>query len=555
MISQESQSRSWTGDTRGLLLALALGIATLAPSLWSPLTLDDHFQAAWLRDSAAIHRPSWDLYRWVSGGEVERLTQVGHIPWWSDPRLRIAVFRPLSSLTRWLDHTALRDSVFAAHVHSMMWWACLVYLVWRGLARVIPSRERLFATILVASSPTLLVPIRWLADRNALISYVFMAAAWCVSSELDGTPKALWRVAILTALAALGGEIAWAVLPLLAALSVLRFQNLRKVISFNLAALAGVVSVLILSRALGYGIHHSGIYLDPFSQPMEFARQFPLRMALLATRIPTASLASLRLGVGAFAELMALPTLLLAVSLPLALLPARHFRAMMLCASVASLIPVTPAVPSLRLLFPHHVALLLFALVPAGHVVSWTRRGLAMTPIALILFGASLSTPQESYRLSKLSLAPTHLRSLGIHREDRVLLISTSMFEVFQHPDVIRRGQDSPRDWLVACSARSPVLVTRDDAQTLSLRSTTPLLHPADLYRSSRVPFQSGDRYRVGGTTITIRTVSEGRPTWLQIELDSGQDSTPWVILQASGLTLQRIPTLPIGGSIVVSPG
>jgi len=409
--------------------------------------------------------------------------------------------------------------------------------------------------MLVASSPTLLVPIRWLADRNALISYVFMVSAWCVSSEQDGDPRALWRVTTLTALAALGGEIAWAVLPLLAALSVLRFKTLWRVISFNLAALAGVLSVLILSRALGYGIHHSGIYLDPLSQPMEFARQFPLRMMFLATRLPAASLTALRLGVGASAELIALPALLLTILLPLALLPSRRIRATMLLASVASLFPVTPAVPSLRLLFPHHVGLLLFALLPADQVVSWTRRGLAMTPLALILFGASISTPQESFRLAKLNLEPTQLRSLGIRGNDRVLLISTSMFEVFQHPDVIRRGQGSPRDWLVACSARSPVLVTRDDAQILSVRSTSPLLHPADLYRSSGVPFHLGDRFRVGGTTITVRSVSEGRPTWLQIELGSDQDSTPWVILQASGLTLQRIPTLPIGGSILVSPG
>lgn len=548
----------WSDEHRagvGLGIALLAGSATHFPSLRASPVIDDHFHAAWLEGSAAVHRPAWDLYRWVSEGEVERLVSAGHVPWWSDPRLRIGVFRPISSVSRWLDHAVLGDSTFLAHLHSALWWSILLVLFWWGLRGAVSGMRRGVATVLLALSPTLLVPLRWLADRNALISFVFLTAAWGVSTQRPDTHRSLAAVTALAALAALGGEIAWAALPALAALHALRFHDAQRTARFVSAAAAGLAGVLLISRALGYGIHHSGIYLDPFTQPGEFLHQLPLRMLLMLSRLPASALGALFPNAGAMAELLALPIYLLAVVLPLSLLPGRRARGLLLLAAIASVLPVLPAVPSLRLLFGHHLALIMLALWPSPPAVSGVRRAFAWAPLALILLGSALATPRETWHRPTPSARVTSLASLGVRADDRVLLVSTSNFEVFQHPDVIRRTAHSPVEWLVACSARAPVLLTRDSTHTLSLRSTLPLLHPADLYRSQHEPLREGDAFRVGGVTITVRATREGRPTWLSLDFGQDLDSRPWVLLQASGLELRRVRLPPIGASMIASFG
>jgi hypothetical protein len=539
----------------GLGLGLLAGLVALFPGLRSPLVIDDHFHVAWLERTAALHRAPWDLYRWVSPGETEHLIRAGHIPWWADPRLRIAVFRPVSSLSRWLDHAALRDDTSLAHVHSLIWWAALVALVWRGLQNTLSATLRSLAITLVALSPTLLVPVRWLADRNALIAFTFLAAAWCASERRGGDERLPLGVIGFSALAALGGEIAWSLLPVIIVLHALRTDDRPRSARFAVAATIGLMSVLLVSRALGYGIHHSGIYLDPFTQPAEFLRQLPLRMALMASRLPATSLGVLLPAPAALAEILALPVYLLALTLPLALLPGRRPRALLLVAAIASLLPVLPAVPSLRLLFAHHLSVIAFALWPSPTPVPPARHALAVSPLALLLLGVALATPRDAWRPHAAPSAVASLSSLGIGAEDRVLLVSTSNFEVFQHPDVIRRSASSPSEWLVACSARSPILLTRSGSRTLSLRAATPLLHPADLYRSHHLPLHVGDRRTIGRVTIEVRAVSDGRPTWLELDLGEDLDTHPWLLLEARGLRLIRLPLLRVGSSALVSAG
>lgn len=539
----------------GLVVALVAGLGSHIPSLRAPPVIDDHFHRAWLDGSAAIPRAPWDLYRWVSSGEVDRLIRAGHIPWWSDPGLRIAVFRPISSLTRWLDHVALADRSVLSHTHSILWWLVLMLLVWVGLRGVVSATARGAAITLVSLSPTLLVPVRWLADRNALISFAFATGGWVVASRQSDDRRAFTVIASLTACAALGGEIAWSLVPVLVALHALRSDDARRSLRFATAAGTGLVAVLGLSRFLGYGIHRSGIYLDPFTQPAEYVRQLPLRLALLTSRLPAAAIDALLPGAGGLREFLALPAFLLAVALPLALLPGTKRRAWLLVAALASLLPVVPAVPSLRLLFGHHLALVMFAVWPTPQPTSALRRGIALGPIAVLLLGATLATARDASQQIHPPAAVTSLAALGVRFSDRVLLVSTSNFEVFQHPDVIRRGFASPAEWLVACSARSPVLLTRSGTRTLALRATTPLLHPADLYRSHHNALRLGERHRIGSVTLTVRAVSEGRPIWLDLDFDDDLERRPWRVVQAQGLHLQTLPLLPVGASMMVSPG
>src|SRR5262245_18741773 len=90
------------------LWVLAL-FATLlrAGSLRMPLRGDDSLQLGWLegqRDFLSA-RNALDLYRFFSGdpSALARMAARGAVPWWTDPRQRVAHFRPLSSALMALD--------------------------------------------------------------------------------------------------------------------------------------------------------------------------------------------------------------------------------------------------------------------------------------------------------------------------------------------------------------------------------------------------------------------------------------------------------------------
>jgi hypothetical protein len=50
------------------------------------------------------------------------LREYGVLPWWSDDRLSIAFFRPLSSALLAIDHRWLDGGGFWSHVHALLWY-------------------------------------------------------------------------------------------------------------------------------------------------------------------------------------------------------------------------------------------------------------------------------------------------------------------------------------------------------------------------------------------------------------------------------------------------
>src|SRR5688500_7216699 len=90
------------GSTRLFWLAVAASIAIgcwlRSPALQAGFHTDDAVQIGMLRGELGAHRSMFDLFRFADGDrDGLKLIESGYHPWWSQPNLRIAMFRPLAS--------------------------------------------------------------------------------------------------------------------------------------------------------------------------------------------------------------------------------------------------------------------------------------------------------------------------------------------------------------------------------------------------------------------------------------------------------------------------
>src|SRR5687767_6253480 len=113
---------------------IALALLLTSTSLALGFSVDELYQRVALNEHAPIRgmqRAPWDLYTFASGAEEARLMmEQGAFPWYTDPDFAIAFFRPLSSLSLWLDHTLWPNNTAVMHLHSMLWYTLLLCVIW-----------------------------------------------------------------------------------------------------------------------------------------------------------------------------------------------------------------------------------------------------------------------------------------------------------------------------------------------------------------------------------------------------------------------------------------
>ena len=86
-----------------------------------------------MHDTAAAEQ-----FRFLHPSVNADLMDQGIIPWWSVADVRITFFRPLSTLTHWLDFQLWPESHEMMHVHSLLWYGglcvCLrFWMQWMGI--------------------------------------------------------------------------------------------------------------------------------------------------------------------------------------------------------------------------------------------------------------------------------------------------------------------------------------------------------------------------------------------------------------------------------------
>ncbi|MDB4932596.1 MAG: uncharacterized protein JWM10_5080, partial [Myxococcaceae bacterium] len=185
---------------RALALAAA-GLAIRLGVLGAPPFHDDHAQLAMLRGTFPLRRAAWDLFAFVRPGEAPALRADGLLPWWTDDRFALAMFRPLSSLALAAELTLGGHRLALAA--SALLFAALVVVAADAFRRTLARPAAWIATLLLALSPAATFPLLWAANQNALLAVLLGLVA--VAALLRGRLVAA-HVALL--LAALAGEYA-----------------------------------------------------------------------------------------------------------------------------------------------------------------------------------------------------------------------------------------------------------------------------------------------------------------------------------------------------------
>ncbi len=285
----------------------ALCVLLVLPSLGAGYSLDDYLHQNILSGKAQAYGPlsPYGLFVFVDGdpSHIRAMVDAGTLPWWTLDTLQISFWRPLAELTHGLDHALGPDVPAFAHAQSLLWGAALVWLatlLYREIHGVVLAAG--FAALVFAVDEGHAFPLVWVASRNALLAGTLAIAAllchvrgcrrgWKAGAVLG---PALFIAALLAA------EAALAILAYLVAYqwvySSERSASQRQQSAARYRPLLPYVAIalvyLVTYRALGYGAHGSGQYLDPVSQLGSYLTlALPRALLLLAAQFVTLPLA------------------------------------------------------------------------------------------------------------------------------------------------------------------------------------------------------------------------------------------------------------------------
>ena len=288
-----------------LAIAAAIGVWLRWPAVEIGRLSDDYMHHAMIAGLYPRGGPGegyvpFDLYAFVRRGELAMHIAEGTAPWFADPNYYGAVFRPLSSLLLWLDHTLAPGRVRLWHMHSLLWFVATIFAFGLCARRLLPRWPAALAVALLVCEAGFVSPLGWLANRCVLVSAAFGFAAVYLHLEWrrpdPDTPAWLrrrgpWLELLALALSLAGGEyglgaaayiLAWE-LVVGARGAQARAEGWRIRARALLPTVGPLVAYLALHFGLGYGTVGAEVYADPVHAPLEWLEWARLRIPKLCT--------------------------------------------------------------------------------------------------------------------------------------------------------------------------------------------------------------------------------------------------------------------------------
>lgn len=571
MIRTRNNGRGW-----GLAVLLALGLVIFWPSLRARFYFDDHFHVAMLAGRWPTPRSALDLYHFVGEGDRVGLLERGVLPWWSSPELRVRFLRPLSSLLLWADHRVAHGQVFLMHLHSYAWWAGCVVAVHGLYRRALAPRAAWLATAIFALAPCHVVPLAWLANREALVSLALGALALqALVRFLDaGAPRDGALLVLLSSCALLGGEYALSLTGYVIAFAFLRREapvgrRAWSVAAFGLPTLA----YLLARKALGCGARGAGFYLDPLVAPIAFLRAAPRRFSTLALdawlALDPRTLESwptlLRIGaLAALAAALALPARRALATLDVRL---RGSTAALFVGSLLALVPVLAVAPHPRVLGAAMVGVAASIAVilersfwPPEREPRAGRAEYAMLVATALGFLHFVHGPVTGWLGARNFRDITAFFEASAARvaaevpgeEGARAVVLRGLGAAFYLPFAIDEQFGRRAAWSILAQG-DHVLVLHPSPRALELVAPAgKSLYPAgqdQLFRSDDERFRAGDEVAVPGLRVTILEVDGAGPRRARFAFDRDLDATSiaWLSESRVGVAPVRIPEIGFG--------
>ncbi len=586
-------------STRKLgIVAVALGLLLTLPAVWTGFAQDDHFFLMVFKGSPGFDTQELgplETFSFSKGDPADRheLMERGLLPWWTVEGWKLNFWRPISSLSSWVDYQLFGANAWAMHLHSLALYGILILIATVLYRRLIEPRWAAgLAAIAFAIDSGHAIPVTWLAMRNAILTLLFgllLLAAhdrWR-RARAEGRPG--WYFAALALvwlpLALLSGESGVSAGGYLLAYALFLDpvhrgkQRGPARYARSIAALLPYLAVVIVWRlaysSLGYGTEGSGLYIDPVADPAEFLWRLPVRLAVLLLGLlamPDAMLWSLTPAPGSHVHL-ALAVGFLAVFgwAVLPLLRRSPEARFMLLGSVLAAIPGCATLPMDRLMmFSSFGALGLAAMLLADMAKCRAGgiRGRIRSPLAVFLIVSHfvvaplglLAGTQHIRIMNKVLNGSNPSIPVDLPASTRVVAINTPNDLLGGSLPIHRssRGEPLVQHWWWLYSGMGDLRVEREDAHTIILRPeagyfTTPW---ADIFRlPASDPIEAGDRFSLDGLAIEVlNATSEGAPSEVRFRFDVPLEDPSLRFVSWQDGTYVPF-TLPAPGASVEVPG
>lgn len=543
----------WLASHRIGAVCTLVAVLLSLPALTGGLQADDYFLFGRYTDQPsyrALRSFPWDGFKWVPSGVPDRLSWTidhGFSPWWGSPGGQVRFFRPLSSLTHWLDFTLLSLPPWAMHLHSVLWYGLVVWLASRLYRRLLgPAAVAGLASVMYAVDFSHGVPVGWIANRNSVLATACGLASLLLHRHGSETRRARFTVlgALLFGGALSAGEAGLATAGFLFSYAVtLDTRTWRqRVLSLCPSLLVGLLWAVVY-RLGHFGVRGGGLYVDPITRPLRFVQQLvPHSLLLLAGEIlgPLVDLSIVMRREQRWL-LWGAAALSLAVFVRVIWPLLRRDRVAQFFAlgTLLSVLPSTATFPSVRLLVFASFGWLgllsqLCAAVwfPAEDRVAlpasptWLTRGVAgllgglHSVLSPLIF---LSTIGQIGLLDRQISALTHtLPSDAQLTSQRLVFVDIPdvLYGFYTIPWLAAHHRPAPRAMLELSVGTIPIQIQRTSDRVLEFRSASGLLGGgfSTLNRSVDEPFSVGETVHLDDVSIEITALApSGQPSVIRI--------------------------------------
>ena len=589
--------RSWLAEPRATVGIVLVAIVVALPSLGDGRVADDH----WHRIMLAAHdaswdsltKPWWELFTFYDGdpARTHRIVDIGLSPWWTDPNVTLAFFRPVSAATHLLDYALWPSHPWIMHAHSVAWYAALVAVAAWIYRRLCPGWVGGLAGLLFALDHTHGIPIAWLANRNALVAGAFALAAFgahdVAARGSDGTPprrRGLWTLAsaLLLGLALGSGEGAFAVTGYFAAhFALLDPRTLRAKLTSLTPHAVVVVLWAVLYRAGGFGARGSGMYTEAAREPLQFlaavAKHLPMLAACELGAPPLDLYAFLPLGAKiGFVSFAVLFLLWAATAIARAWIAAPIAR-LFVVGSVLAILPACSTIFSSRLLvLPGFGLIGLVALVGANVAdrAAWVPRGgasrrlvrayamwacgghLLLSP--LVLQVAMQQLPMLDKVLARFAAdlptapSPTLKRIVVMNAVDVVFVPYLFLGRSAESPEAASR---LPARILTMAAGARTIDLQRTDERTVVVRVDGGFYRSGTelAFRNEDIPIPKGTRIELTDVTVEVLEAGpDGIPTQTSFQFAESADSEAYRWERWVGQGLVRVHPPAVGEHMTI---
>ncbi len=572
---------SFLAGRPGYRLGVAAAIVIALPTLGFGFFVDDYWHLMKIERGGPL---SARVETFAFGmGDPEHIIaemKTGPYPWFMDTGFKARFFRPLAGALMIFDRALFGRYAPAYHLHSVLWYGLLACGAMLILRRTFAPAVGVLALLLFVLDESHAFPVAWWSNRNAVMAtaFGFLGVAAHLRWREDG-----WRPGLSLSLAAFAAGLLSAEIGLCALAYVLAYElfgardSARRRIRCVAPAALLTLGYLLFYRWIGYGASHSGIYLDPLSEPMGYLSAAPQRFLALmgaqffALPVEAAILHPPLTPAFVVPGAVALGVVALALRHLWPALEAQERRALrwLIPGALFATLPVLAAIVSSRLLLPASLGGAAVIAVIIAHAwragpgrIARPLRGLMWFFIAAHLAGAALSWPVQVAAMRGVSEALCRImRNAEIDETDieerRIVIVNapdpfTGMYGLMlRHFD----GKPPPRAWWTLSIAPFDHRLTRAGEREMELEILDGQMMTGtfeQLFRGADRPLRPGDAQNLDGLIVTVLDVADQGPTRIRLEFAEPPESDAYQFIAFQDRAFRKVIPPSLGENVII---